>query len=215
MKSRIAQERKQKFTMKELREIVASNICALRNERKITQLKLAEILNYSDKAVSKWERGESLPDVSVLKQIADYFDVSVDYLLSEDHSGEIKKKKNYTKQANRNHLIISTLAVVLVWLIGTFVFVEMNIIGSDFPSWLMFIYSLPVSFIVMIVFNSIWGIPRLNFIIISALVWSLILTVYLTVLTVASLNIWLVFILGIPAQLIVILWSGLRKLNKR
>lgn len=201
--------------MRELREIVAANLSALRNEKKLTQMKLAEILNYSDKAVSKWERGESLPDVSVLKQIADYFGVTVDYLLSEDHSGEIKRKKNYTRQANRNHFIISTLAVALVWLIGTFVFVEMNILGTDFPSWLMFIYSIPVSLIVALVFNSIWGRVRLNFLIISLLVWSVILSVYLTLLTVASLNIWLVFILGIPAQLIIILWSGLKKLGSK
>lgn len=200
--------------MKELREIIASNISALRNERKLTQLDLAKILSYSDKAVSKWERGESLPDVSTLKQIADYFGVSVDDLLCEDHSGEIKKK-NYTKQVNRNHLIISSLAVLLVWLIGTFVFVEMNILGSDFPSWLMFIYSLPASFIVMVIFNSIWGKPRFNFLIISALVWSVILSVYLTVLMLSSVNIWLAFVLGAPAQLIIILWSGLKNLGNK
>ena len=91
----------------------------------------------------------------------------------------------------------------------------MNILGTDFPSWLMFIYSIPVSLIVALVFNSIWGRVRLNFLIISLLVWSVILSVYLTLLTVASLNIWLVFILGIPAQLIIILWSGLKKLGSK
>lgn len=201
--------------MKELKEIIAANICALRTEKKITQIKLAEVLNYSDKAVSKWERGESIPDVSVLKQIADYFEVTVDYLLTEEHDGVEHRKRNFTKEANKNHFIISALAVLLVWLVGTFIFVELNIVAKDtsFQSWLMFIYSISVSLIVALVFNSIWGRLKLNFLIISALVWSLLLGVYLTLLTACDTNIWLVFILGIPAQLIIILWSGLKRLK--
>ena len=77
--------------MNDLREIVAKNICELRREANMTQLMLAEKLNYSDKAVSKWERGESVPDVFMLKTIADLFGVTVDYLLTDDHR-EAKKR---------------------------------------------------------------------------------------------------------------------------
>ena len=57
--------------MKDVRQIIAENLIELRKVNKLTQLELAEKLNYSDKAISKWERGESLPDVEILCQIAD------------------------------------------------------------------------------------------------------------------------------------------------
>ena len=69
----------------DLKQTIAKNITALRQGRKMTQIELAEKLNYSDKAISKWERGESIPDVTVLKSIADLFGVTLDYLLQESH----------------------------------------------------------------------------------------------------------------------------------
>ncbi len=71
--------------MQDLKPIIAKNIAELRKAASMTQIELATRLNYSDKAVSKWERGESIPDVGVLKEIADLFEVRVDYLLTEDH----------------------------------------------------------------------------------------------------------------------------------
>ena len=53
-----------------LRNQIGSNIAAYRKQAGLTQAGLAEKLNYSDKAVSKWERGEGLPDVYILAQIA-------------------------------------------------------------------------------------------------------------------------------------------------
>ena len=78
--------------MKDMRLIIANNIQSLRIRSGLTQLGLAEILNYSDKAISKWERAEALPDVTVLKRLADYFGVSVDYLLEEEHTGSPEDK---------------------------------------------------------------------------------------------------------------------------
>ena len=76
--------------MEKFKKIVAKNISELRQLNKLTQAELGEKINYSDKAVSKWERGESLPDAFVLKRIANIFQVSVDYLL-EDHSNDKTK----------------------------------------------------------------------------------------------------------------------------
>ena len=71
--------------MEDLKSIVARNIIALRRKHDMTQLELAEKLNYTDKAVSKWERGESLPDIVILKTIADLFGVTLDYLVTLEH----------------------------------------------------------------------------------------------------------------------------------
>lgn len=67
-----------------MKSIFAQRLSELRREHGMTQLELAEKLSFSNKAVSKWERGESLPDILVLKSIADLFGVTVDDLISEE-----------------------------------------------------------------------------------------------------------------------------------
>lgn len=190
----------------ELKHVIAKNISRLRRENGLTQLALAEKLNYSDKAVSKWESGASIPDVIVLKEMADLFGVTVDSFLSE----EIKSAPKAPAR-RRMHTIITLLSVMLVWLIGTLVFVSLNIGGIMGPKWLAFIWPVPISCIVILVFNSIWGKRRMNYLIISCLMWSLLAAIYLTFL---PFNPWLVFVMGVPGQTIICLWSGMRKKEK-
>ena len=180
----------------------------------MTQLALAEVLNYSDKAVSKWERAESVPDVFMLKRIADYFGVTIDYLLTADHTEQNKRKASGRVKA-KNRFIITLLSVALVWLIATAVFVLVNMLGKNdaFPAWLPFIYAAPVSSIIMLVFNSIWGRAKVNYIIISLLIWSFLCAIFLTSVLVWGHNIWFIFLLGAPGQVIVILWSGITSRN--
>jgi transcriptional regulator with XRE-family HTH domain len=201
--------------MKELRDVIAANICLLRTEKGITQSKLAQVLNYSDKAVSKWERGESIPDVGVLKQIADYFGVSVDYLLSETHTEYKEQRREHSRRSGVNHFIISALSVLGVWALAIVLFISFAFISSsDINSpWLTFIYAIPVSSIVAIVFNSIWGRAGFNYFFISVLCWSVILTIYLTLLA-FGINVWALFLVGVPAQIIVILSSGIRRIRR-
>ena len=194
--------------MDDLKQIIARNIIDLRKSMQLTQAELAEKLNYSDKAVSKWERAESVPDVAILKQIAELFGVNVDYLLQPEHPENEKKAISAILQDKRNKLIISLLATSLVWLIATIIFVGMGIFAKGVANlWIIYVYALPVTDIVLLVFNSVWGRRRGNFIIISLLVWSILMTLYLSVYL---HNIWLIFIIGIPAQIIIILWSGIR-----
>ena len=90
--------------MEDLKVTIAKNIQTLRKNTGLTQSGLAERLNYSDKAVSKWERGESLPDIAVLKEIADLFGVSVDYLLSDSHDlPEMALSTKKMIRKNREH----------------------------------------------------------------------------------------------------------------
>ena len=202
--------------MQDLKEIIAANISALRTARKMTQFQLAELLNYSDKAVSKWERGESIPDVFVLKEIADYFGVSVDYLLTDKHEDFDREKARKDRALSKNRLIITCLAQGLVWLIATYVFIQIKFLAplsAVFPPWLCFIYAVPLGSVVLLVFNSVWGRPKLNYFIISLLVWSLLASFQLTTLLVGGANVALVYVLGIPAQVIIFLWSGLRRVR--
>ena len=182
--------------MNDLKNIVAKNILYLRMLNQMTQFELGEKLNYSDKSISKWERAEAIPDAYILKQMSELFQVSVDYLLS-DHSNE---ENNAVVPQYNNHLTITKISVVGVWTLAIFVFIILWL-GGDIE-WLVFIYSMPISLIVLLVLNSIWGKRRNNFYIISALVWSMIATVYLSFI---QYNWWLLFVLGIPSEILIYL----------
>ncbi len=196
--------------MEEIKQIIAKNISNLRIDGKMTQLELAEKLNYSDKAVSKWERGESIPDVITLKIIADIFGVTVDYLLEEHDSDE---KPPVTKHTRNNHVFITLVSVAAVWLLGTCAYS----FGWIFETylWMAFVACVPISAIVLLVFNSIWGRRIWNMYIISGLVWSILLTVFLGVSVYTENNIWIIFIIGIPSQIVISLCFGIRSVPSK
>lgn len=172
----------------------------------MTQAELAERLNYSDKAVSKWERGESVPDVHVLKMIADIFEVTVDYLLTSDHHDSTDLPKVSKRMIRRNRIVITLLAVSVVWLVATIAFVICGLVLDSFEkTWLAYVIAVPVSCIVLLVFNSIWGRGKLNYIIISVLMWSTLLSICL-ILNIGK--IWLISVIGIPAQLMILISAG-------
>lgn len=196
--------------MEDLKLIVAKNISELRVKSKMTQLDLAEKLSYTDKAVSKWERGESLPDITVLKTIADLFGVTVDYLLEEEHTAK-PTKKDYKEGMLRARGIITSLSILLVWFIATLLFVIFQLGAPNIKGeWLVFIYALPVSSIVWLVLNSIWFNRKVNYVIISFMVWTLLVSVHLNFI-IFNINIWPIYILGIPGEIITIVWSKMKK----
>ena len=197
--------------MNDYKRIIANNIAELRKAAPYTQAELAEKLNYSDKAVSKWERGESIPDIAVLKQIADLFGVTVDYLLEEVHPLR-GNMESVPRQLKRNRALITGLACSLVFLIATVAFVLLGLLTELSRIWLAYVYCVPICSILLIVFNSIWGKKRLNFVFISVLVWSLLASIYLTI---GDYSKWLIFIIGVPGQLIILMWSGIKARFKK
>lgn len=201
--------------MEDLKPIIAKNIADLRTSQGLTQIELAEKLNYSDKAVSKWERAESLPDIAVLKEIADLFQVPLDYLVNKEHPVAQEESRQTSKRRTHNHGFITGISIILVWLVATCIFVITDITISGIRAhWLAFVYAVPVSMIVWLVLNSIWFNQRRNFLIISFLVWTVLGAFYLTMLLV-GFNIWEIFILGIPGQIIIYMWSRLRYKNEK
>jgi len=202
--------------MDELKNIIAKNIISLRQSAGMTQSDLAEKLNYSDKAVSKWERAESLPDIAVLKNIADLFCVSLDWLVEAEHPVE-KTENELTKALRKqtNRTVITSMSVFLVWLIATALFVILHSVPSiTRMHWLSFVYAVPVSAIVWLVFNSVWFSTRRNYPIISLLMWSLIAALYIN-LALCGISIWQIFLIGVPGQIIIIMWSALKFRKKK
>lgn len=197
--------------MEELKTVIANNICELRKIHGYTQFELAEKLNYSDKSVSKWERGDSIPDVGVLKEIADLFGVSLDYLVESDHKIKSEPKQKL-KVKMQNHGFITGICIILVWLIATVVYVMIDITTKNVTMhWLSFVYAVPTSIIVWLVFNSIWFNRRRNFMIISFLMWSVLISLFVTFF---SFNLWKIFVSGIPGQIIIFLWSKIKLKNQ-
>lgn len=177
----------------------------MRSKKNISQEKLAQYLNVSFQAVSKWENGESLPDIVILKQIADMFGVKVDYLLSEHFDDEKPIVGAEKKIRDRNHFIIALMAIVIVWFLAVFVYFLADSVSGIYL-WQAYLVAVPVSAIVALVFNSIWGKASVNYIIISVLMWSVLITAYVLLL---KYNIWTIFLLGIPGQTSVVLWACL------
>lgn len=193
----------------ELKSIVAKNLVDLRKNAGFTQIEIAEKLNYSDKAVSKWERGESLPDVETIKKLADLYSVSVDAILREQK--DITKRIHKYALTPSQRMLIILISVGLVWAVATTVFSVLCWVDVDnLVASYSFILALPVTFIVIIVFNSLWGKVWINLLASSALLWTTALCIYLLV----SLSYrWLCFIVPIPLQVVLIFFYGLKILN--
>ena len=196
--------------MKDTKSIVAKNISELRQAHNLTQLELAEQLNYSDKTISKWERGESSPDIGVLVEIAELFGVTLDDLVKERCDRlEIPKDKPRTTGYNRR--VIAYISESVAWIVAIFAFIITTLILQEMSfQFLYFVYALPIVLIVKLVFNSIWFNQRRNYGIISLLMWT---GVACVILTVACFDFWpwKLLLLGIPGQIAILVWSRFQR----
>ena len=187
-----------------LRKAVAKNIAQYRKAHHDTQLDLATKLNYSDKSVSKWERGESLPDVYILSQIAELYGVSVSALI-----GEIQPPK---ESKPHYHMFILLLSLALTMAVATLLFSMFMICKVDYPAWMFFVYALPVCSIICIVFTSLWWGILWQGVSVSALIWTLGLSLYLSF---ELENVSLIFLVCAALQVLTLLWEGFRKFLQR
>ena len=187
-----------------LRKTVAKNIAQYRKAHHDTQLDLATKLNYSDKSVSKWERGESLPDVYILSQIAELYGVSVSALI-----GEIQPPR---ESKPLYHMFILLLSLALTMAVATLLFSMFMICKVDYPAWMFFVYALPVCSIICIVFTSLWWGILWQGVSVSALIWTLGLSLYLSF---ELENVSLIFLVCAALQVLTLLWEGFRKFLQR
>ena len=187
-----------------LRKTVAKNIAAYRKAHHDTQLDLATKLNYSDKSVSNWERGESLPDVYILSQIAELYGVSVSALIGEIQPPR-ESKPHY-------HMFILLLSLALTMAVATLLFSMFMICKVDYPAWMFFVYALPVCSIICIVFTSLWWGILWQGVSVSALIWTLGLSLYLSF---ELENVSLIFLVCAALQVLTLLWEGFRKFLQR
>lgn len=193
--------------MNDIKQIIAKNLIELRKRKKYTQADLANILQYSDKSISKWEKGDSLPDIEVLYKICGLYNVTLDYLT---HEGTYDEKKEYhvKNTYGRNKVIIVGLIVSLIWFLTILIFAY-SLVYNQTNFWPILIWALPPSFIILLIFNSIWGRRSWKFPIITFLIWTTITAVFLQFIYFQQ-NVWPIYLLGIPLQIAIILWSQMK-----
>lgn len=203
--------------LEKLKDRIGANIAMHRKRAGLTQAGLAEKLNYSDKAVSKWERGESMPDILTLIQLSEQFEISVGELLEDPEQlpgnpGKLEKamtqvsEKALKRKANKN--VILGLSTTLVWFIALLIFVIIS--SFDLPnSWIAFFYAVPITAIVLLSLRSAWRDYRWNRVLISVIVWGFLVSIYATFLVFLQFNMWKIFLLGIPGEIAITLWFRL------
>lgn len=198
------------MTMEDLKLIVASRLIKLRQEAGMTQAELGEKLSYSDKTVSKWERGESIPDAYVLTRLAQLYGTTVDALLceAEPWMDPVEKQRRDERESlpKFSSTVVTLVAIMGIWTMAVLMFVIFWLVLDEIV-WLIFATAVPVSLVTLLVLNSVWNRGRHNMIIVMVLVACVAALVYLYLL---SINPWQIFLVLIPAEALVVLCFHIR-----
>ena len=204
---------------------IGKNIAAYRKRAGLTQAGLAERISYSDKAISKWERGESVPDVLTLVQLAEQFSITVNDLLVDpealpEDTGAVQQamekvvEKTLKKKADKG--IILKLSALLVWFVALLFYVVLSYFEfADNWNWVFFVYAIPITAIVLLSLRSAWHDFRWNKALISTIVWGSLLSVFISLWVWVDLVVWKIFLLGIPGQIAILLWFRMFRLPEK
>ena len=197
--------------MKNLREIVSGNIVNLRKNNNLTQAELGKKINYSDKAISRWENGEVLPDIETLQAIAEVFDTPLSELLKE------RDEKAEKARSKKTEVLSQIFLVFEIWTIICVIYAYFNVVHNE-NFWNIFLVGVPTSAIILFLFNRKKN-RIANFVYGTVFIWSLLTCVFLYLLPVVT---WYLFIIGVPLQGILIIkylfdfkQKGILKLKNR
>lgn len=146
----------------------------------MTQSELGYQLNYSDKAISKWERGESVPDSYTVYKIAQLFGISVDEILSPEKELDLKEVKP-TEGLKPSRLFVPIITAVSVLFLASIAFLVMkNVEPWSAYAEYAFLYAIPVAAIVLTIFSSLWWRMVYRCIFVSLIIWTSAFAVYFT-----------------------------------
>ncbi len=226
------------MTGEELKRIIGANIARLRREHHMTQAELAERINYSDKAVSKWERGESMPDVLTLMTLAGELDTDVNTLLTqpggappawepeqESHGPEapdMDSTPQTTQEENRSYkrmpglsggkeldrVLIQKLSSALVWVVALFLFFVLDSFQLKY-SWMVFILAVMANAIVLLSLRAAWRMYGINRFLVSVIMWTALVMIYLILLFSTGNNVWRILPMGLVGQSAILFWFKL------
>lgn len=192
--------------MQDLKAVFAANLIYLRTQAGYTQAELAEMIHYSDKSISKWERAEALPDLQVSKALADVFGVSLDFLITPHDAWEGKPVRVPYRTE-----VVTLLSFIGVWTLALLVFLILFWTINK-TLWEIFLVALPVSLITLLVLNSVWGKYKYHPVVVSLLLFGVFGLLFYILHTYVHLHHpWGLAFLWLPAQVIVFLSFHIRK----
>ena len=207
----------------ELKIRVGANIARLRRSRGLTQAELAERINYSDKAVSKWERAESLPDVLTLICLAEQLGTDMNTLtglqpaspepVSIPEPASVPEQPPVKKKPIADRGVIQKLSSILVWVVALFLYMVLDEFGVK-NLWLLFVVAIPANAIVLLSLRSAWKLYGMNRFLISVIMWGFLLVIYLLLLLTAKVNVWKILPMGLLGQAAIILWFKMFRSDK-
>ena len=196
--------------MEDIRKNIVNNLVLLRKAHKMTQQELGKALNYSDKAISRWEVGDSLPDISVLIRICEIYGVEFEWLI---HRHDEAPKGGKKTGGHGIRIAIACLLATLCFAVATIIFIYNRIFKSG-SVWIAFVWAVPVSLLLAVFLSYRWWNGTTTTVLLSLGMWSLLTAVYLHFLLTFG-NIWPLFLLGVPMQIIFILFRYIQKRSTR
>jgi transcriptional regulator with XRE-family HTH domain len=188
--------------MEDIKQIIAKNLVALRKKNNLTQNELAEKLNYSDNAISRWEHAEVTPSIETLEQIANVYGVPLRTIIENN---AVREAEMSDRRQLVNKLAIVLISASLVWLLATVVFVCAQLIW-DYTFWQIFVWSMPIISLVMLPFYRYWGRHIYKFVILTVFVWTLLAAIFLQFYYITPW-LWLIFIVGVPIEIALSIWA--------
>ena len=192
----------------DLKLVTARNIIKLRTAAGMTQAELGAALNYSDKTISKWERGEAIPDAFVLTQMSEIFGVSVDSILSTHDSWETPPEQQSVRdEKTYKAYMIMAISVLGVWTLALTVFVSLWLNGIMW--WKTFVVALPIAILTHLVLSCVFGKRKYLQYIIALFVLSIFVMLYFLL---PGETPWQLFLIAIPAEIIVFLSCNITKM---
>lgn len=194
--------------MNDVKTVVAENLTQLRKTHGLTQAQLAEKFNYSDKAICRWEKGDTLPDINILCALAEFYGVTMNDLVDPDFEPDVKEEDE--KTVFKYRLLISAMLLAAVWLLTVVIFITTTAFKE--PYWIIFVWAIPAScFFVMRIWRGNKMHTVLKIIVHSLFVWTAITAVFLHLLIVNGVNSWMLYLIGIPLELIIVFWQQVKK----
>ena len=189
--------------LSELKLVAASNIISLRTKAGLTQAELGAKLNYSDKSISKWERGEAITDAYVLSEMAEIFGVTVDYILSS-HDGWEPPADETEEPPQYSVGIIIAIAILGIWTMSLTVFVVLWLLDTIW--WQVFAVAFTVSLLTLLVLLCVFKRTKYLQYVIAVFVLSIFMLLYVLLPS----RPWQLFLIAIPALVIVFLSCNIR-----
>ncbi len=187
-----------------IRMIIAKNICGLRKREHMTQADLAEKLFYSDKAVSKWERGESLPDAEMLYKIACLFEVDIQYLFSEhDYLGLTMEEQGKLKKRENGYRLLFILSVVFIIFTMSVSVLASFLDYLEISNLTIALFFIPLIPSIFLIINLVFGRKRLNHVFITLIIWTLAEAFYIYF---SKFNVLIIFAIALILEIAILLW---------